>query len=332
MLKFILALTGALVAAQFPFACLAATKLIVGTVPTIGDGPLICAIEKGYFKEQDLEVELIGFRSGADMVPQIARGEIVLMGGGMSASFFNAIADGMPIRYFANRAQTPVFHQLILRKEVAARVKEIKDLKGLRLGFTGAGSQTEYETGKILAMAGLSMDDVDMKGMGMPETVLAITSGAIDGAILVPPLDSTAVRQGGVAFLDPDKVIGMKLEVSGMFYNLDWATKNRDVLDRFTTAYIKGARYYLDAARKGPNRSEVTDWLVKHTPIKDRTIYENMTWSEVNPDGAIIPESIMDMQDFYMKRGYLKKIVPVEAITDMGPVQRALAMVGVWGR
>jgi NitT/TauT family transport system substrate-binding protein len=220
----------------------------------------------------------------------------------------------------------------VLRKDVAPKVKEIKDLKGLRLGTTGAGAQTEYETAKVLAAGGLTIDDVDMKSLGMPETVLAITSGAIDGAILVPPLDTAAVRQGGVAFIDPDKIIGMKLEVSGMFYNLDWANKNRDVLDRFTVAYIKGARYYLDAVRKGPNRSEVTDWLVKHTPVKDRAIYENMAWTEVNPDGAILPESIEDMQDFYMKRGYLKRMVPVDSIVDTGPVRRALAKVGPYAK
>jgi NitT/TauT family transport system substrate-binding protein len=328
-MKIILAIAGALLAAQ---AASAATKLNIGTVPTIGDGALICAIEKGWFKEQDLDVELTSFRSGADMVPQIARGDIPLMGGGLSASFFNAIADGMPIRYFANRAQSPVHHQLVLRKDIAAKVKSVKDLKGLRLATTGAGAQTEYETAKVLESGGLTIDDVEMKSLGMPETVLALTSGAIDGAVLVPPLDRNAIQAGHVAFLDPDSVIGQKLEVSGMFYNLDWANKNRDVLDRFTVAYIKGARYYLQAVRKGPNHSEVVDYLIKHLPIKDRSIYEGMNWAEVNPDGAIVPENIVDMQNFYMKRGYLKKVVPVDAIADMGPVQRALAKVGPFGK
>ena len=33
-------------------------KLTLGTVPTVGDGPLICAIERGYFRELGLEVEI----------------------------------------------------------------------------------------------------------------------------------------------------------------------------------------------------------------------------------------------------------------------------------
>ncbi len=304
------------------------TRLVVGSVPTIGDGPLICAIERGYFREQGLDVEITPFRSGADMTPLIARGDIQLMGGGMSAALFNAIGDGMPVRYFANRAQTPAYHSLVLRKDVFARVKGIKDLKGLTLATTGAGSQTEYETAKILESGGLNIDDVEMKSLGMPETVLAIVNGAIDGAVLVPPLDENAVRAGAVRFLNPDDVAKQPFEISGMFYNSDWAAKNRDVLNRFSLAYLKGARCYLEAARHGPDRAEMIDGLIKHTPIKDRTIYENTAWAEVNANGAILPESILDMERFFASRGYIRNVVPIDRIVDPEPMRNALAKLG----
>ena len=319
---------GAALAAVLSTGAAAQTKLVVGSVPTIGDGPIICAIERGYFKEAGLDVEITPFRSGADMVPLIARGEIQLMGGGMSAALFNAIGDGMPIRYFANRARTPAYHSLVLRKEVAARVKSVKDLKGLTLAHTGAGSQTEYETAKILESAGLTLDDINLKSLGMPETVLAIVNGAVDGAVLVPPLDENAVRAGGVRYLDPDSVANMPFEISGMFYNADWAAKNREVVERFSLAYIRGARCYLEAVRHGPNRDEVVDQLIKHTPIKDRTIYETTRWAEVDPNGAILPASIMDMQKFFVARGEVKKAVPIEQIVDVEPVRKAMEKLG----
>lgn len=329
--KFAVASTG-LVMMFLSAAADAQTKLVIGTVPTVGDGPLICAMERGYFREQGLEVELAPFRSGADMVPMIARGEIQLMGGGMSASLFNALADGMPIRYFANRARTPGHHALVLRKEVAARVHGVKDLKGLTLGFTGAGSQTEYETAKVLAAAGLGVDDIQMKSLGMPETVTAMINGAIDGAILVPPFDEAAVRGGGSRLLDPDSVANMPFEISGMFYNLDWERKNVDVVDRFSLAYVKGARCYLEAARHGANRAEIIDYLVKDTPVKDRAVYENIEWAEIDPNGAILPASIEDMQKFFADRGYLKKVVPIDQIVDLEPMRKAVAKLGAAGK
>ncbi len=310
----------------------AADKIAIGSVATLGDGPLICAIERGYFREQNIEVDISSFRSGADMVPLIVRGDLQMMGGAMSASFFNAIADGMPIRYFSNRAQSPVHHALVLRKEVAARVREIKDLKGLRLAIIGTGSQTEYETAKVLAAGGLALEDIDTKSLGMPETVAALKGGAIDGGILVPPLDALAVRDGGVRFMDPDDVLRPPMEVSGIFYNLDWAKRNAETLDRFTLAYIKGARCFLEAAHHGPNRAELIGYLIKHTPITDPTVYEAMTWGDVNPDGAVNVESVMDMQDFYLGRGYVKQSLAPQKIIDLEPVRRAIAKLGAFGK
>jgi hypothetical protein len=36
----------------------------------------------------------------------------------------------------------------------------------------------------------------------------------------------------------------------------------------------------------------------------------------------------MDMQDFYIKRGYLQKKLSVDALFDPGPVERALKILG----
>ena len=310
----------------------AVDRIVIGSVATLGDGPLICAVERGYFREQDIEIDINAFKSGADMVPLMVRGDLQMMGGAMSASFFNAIADGMPIRYFSNRAQSPVHHALVLRKDIAPKVKAIKDLKGLRLATTGTGSQTEYETSKVLEAGGLRLEDVDTKGLGMPEIVAALRTGGVDGGILVPPLDELAVRDGGVRFLDPDEVLRPPMEVSGIFYNLDWARKNPDALDRFTFAYIKGARCFLEAAHHGANRAEVIGYLVKHTPIKDPKVYDAMTWGDANPDGAINVDSVMDMQAFYDRRGFLKRVLPMEEIVDLGPVSRALAKLGRYAR
>ena len=79
-------------------AASAQTKLVVGTVPNGGDGPLLCAMERGYFREQGIEIDLTPFKTASDMTPAMVRGDLVMMGGGVSASFFNSIAQKMPLR------------------------------------------------------------------------------------------------------------------------------------------------------------------------------------------------------------------------------------------
>lgn len=306
----------------------AATKLVIGTVPNVGDGATICAIERGYFREVDLEIDLTPFRTASDMTPLIVRGDLAMIGGGVSASYFNSVAQGMPLRYFINRAQSPVHHALVLRKEFESRVKTLRDVKGLRIGISATGAISEYELGKALEVVGLSLDDVDTKPLGAPQAVAALQNGAIDGAIFVPPFDAAAIKAGGYKLLEIDSTVKPRMEVGGLIYNTDWAAKNRDTLDRFALAHIRGGRCYLEALRGGPNRDEMIDYFVKYSPIKDRSIFADMVWTEINPDGRVMADSMMDQQEFFAKRGYVPKKSPIEALFDPGPVERALAKLG----
>lgn len=303
-------------------------KLTLGTVPTVGDGPLICAIERGYFRELGLEVELVPFQGVIQMMPLIVRGDLKMIGGTLSASYFNSVARGMPLRYFVNRARSPVWHGLIVTKALADKVKSVKDLKGRAVGVSGPGGFSEYELGRWLEDSGMSLDDVATKTMGMPESVAALSNGSLDSAIFVPPFDAAAIAGGGVKLLHVDEQLKLKPEVSGIIYNADWAAQNQDIVDRFTIAHIRGGRCYMEAARRGPNRAEMISYFVKHAVVKDPALYENQNWSELDRNGKIRVESLMDQQDFYLRRGYVQEKLPASRIVDEGPVQRALAKIG----
>ena len=303
----------------------AADRIVVGTVPNIGDGPLICAMERGYFRADGIEIDLTPFRTASEMTPMIARGDIALMGGGVSVSYFNGVSRGLPLRYFVNRAKAPVWQGLITRAGLADKVKTARDLKGLSIATTAAGGLSEYELGKTLESVGLSLDDVETKHLGMPESVIAVDNGAVDAAVFVPPFDTAAIKGGGRHLLYVDEAVKPRMEVSGLMYNTDWAAKNAGLLDRFTRAYIRGARCYLEAARNGANRDEVVDYFVKYSPVKDRAIFASMRWSEIDPDGRVAVDSLLDQQDFYKRRGYLGASSPIDALVDTNVVERALA-------
>ena len=304
-------------------------KVTVGTVPTVGDGPLICAIERGYFRDLGLDVELLPFPGVMQMTPLLARGDLKMMGGPVSASFFNGIARGLPLRYFVDRARSPVWHGLIVRKELANKVKTAHDIKGLTIGVSGPGGVSEYEVGKWLEGAGLRLSDIQTKTLGMPESVAAVLNGAIDGAVFVPPFDAAVIAGGGFKVLNLDESVSPRLEVSGIIYNSDWAQANMDVVDRFTVGHIKGGRCYMEAARRGPNRAEMIGYLVKYGVVKDPALYENQNWSELDRNGRIMVDSLIDQQDFYFRHGYVTEKLPASAIIDEGPVNRALAQIGV---
>ena len=320
-----LALCAAAVSAA-PAAAL--DKLVVGTVPTVGDGPIICAIERGYFRDLGLEVELASFPGVMQMTPLLAKGDLKMMGGPVSASFFNSIARGLPLRYFIDRARSPVWHGLIMRKGLAGRINGPGDLKGMTIGVSGPGGVSEYELGKWLESAGGKLDDVQTKTLGMPESVAAVANGAIDGAVFVPPFDAAAIQAGGSKVLHIDERVKPRIEVSGVIYNSDWAAKNMDVVDRFAIGHIKGGRCYMEAARRGPNRAEMIGYLVKYGAIKEPALYENQNWSELDRNGRTMLDSLLDQQDFFVRHGYVERRLSAAEVYDGGPVARALAAIG----
>src|SRR5207237_8410593 len=69
-----------------------------GTAGLIGEAGVFDAIDKGYFREEGLEVELIPFRVSAEMTAPLATGEVAFGSMGLDASLFNAVERGIPLK------------------------------------------------------------------------------------------------------------------------------------------------------------------------------------------------------------------------------------------
>ena len=113
----------------------AATKIIAGTVflsSTVWAE--FVADAKGYFKERDLDVEIIATRSSSKAVQQLTAGSIHVGSSGIP-DYLRAIDQGAPIKIFKNQIGTPPY--TIFAK---AGIKSIADLKGKRVP-TGYASQ-----------------------------------------------------------------------------------------------------------------------------------------------------------------------------------------------
>ena len=69
------ALAGVL-AANFAIAAQAADKVAVGTGGSASDAPFYIAYDRGFFKEEGLDVDLIVLDSGAKVIAPLGTGEL----------------------------------------------------------------------------------------------------------------------------------------------------------------------------------------------------------------------------------------------------------------
>src|SRR5262249_11632953 len=101
-----LVLTSALAAAfaaQLVAAALAADKVKVGTGGSASDAPFYIAQDKGFFKDEGLDVDLIVLDSGAKVIAPLGTGELDVGSGALSVGFWNAMLRGVKFRIVADR-------------------------------------------------------------------------------------------------------------------------------------------------------------------------------------------------------------------------------------
>ena len=87
------------------FACAsAADQVRIGISRTISDAGYYIADAKGLFREEGLEVSIIGFNSAAQMIAPLGTGDLEVGGGTVSAGFYNAVGRGILMKIVADQA------------------------------------------------------------------------------------------------------------------------------------------------------------------------------------------------------------------------------------
>src|SRR3979409_746538 len=75
--------------------------LKVGAIGAVSDAGIFIAQEKGYFKDEGLDVEIVGFKAAPQILPAIATGEVQVSGSAVTPALFNAIQRGVEMKIVA---------------------------------------------------------------------------------------------------------------------------------------------------------------------------------------------------------------------------------------
>src|SRR4030095_15892057 len=144
------------------------TTVKVGMARSVSNAAELIAIEKGYFREHGIKLDIDLLDCSAHAIALLAQNRYQIIAGGISAGYFNALEKELPIAIVADRVSTPIGHNLMLRPDLKDQVKEIRQLKGKVIASKGPGSVSTYETGKMLETVGLSIADVEIKILPFP--------------------------------------------------------------------------------------------------------------------------------------------------------------------
>lgn len=120
-------------------------------------GPLFVAQEKGYFKEQGLDVEFVAPANPNDP-PKLVAAKKADIAVSYQPQHQMQVAEGLPLVRIATLVATPLNSLVVLAD---SDIKSIADLKGKTVGYSVGGFETVLLK-VMLEKEGLSLDDVKL--------------------------------------------------------------------------------------------------------------------------------------------------------------------------
>lgn len=156
---------------------------------SILDMPYMIARDRGLFREEGLEPQLIFLRAG--LTPQ------VLLAGGIdfataTGTGISAAVSGADVRLIYALTDRPSFDLITL-----PTITSVQQLRGKKLGVSGVGALADILARQILVANHVPVDQVTFLPLGTSDvTYLALKAGTIDATMLQIPQKFFAVDDG----------------------------------------------------------------------------------------------------------------------------------------
>jgi len=212
----------------------------VAMLPVLEALPFYVAIEKGYFNDQKVKVELVPAASAAARDQLMQAGQVDAMVNDItSLMFYNKDKVNVVAVRFA-RVATATYPQYRILAAKDSGIKDANGLKGVPIAIS-EGSVIEYIVDRLLKEAGLKKDEI--KKVAIPnitDRLAALNTGAVKAAGVPDPASSAAIAAGATVVLDDSKY--PQYGNSIISFSASFVQKNPEAVKNFMIAFEKAVK------------------------------------------------------------------------------------------
>src|SRR5512134_3419481 len=255
--------------------------------------PLTIAEQKGFFKDEGLDVNIVDFAGGARALQAVVGGSADVVSGAFEHNI-NMQAKGQPMRAFVLQGRAPQI-VLAVSTKTMPNFKSVADLKGKKIGVSAPGSSTNIMANYVLAKSGLKPSDVSYVGVGVSQgAVAALRSGQIDAISNLDPVITILARSNDIKIVsdtrdvaEADKVFGGPMPAATLYAPISFIEKNPNTVQALTNAIVRANKLIQQS---GP--SDIVRVVPESYLLGDRAIYIDAflkAQKALSPDG-MIPE------------------------------------------
>jgi NitT/TauT family transport system substrate-binding protein len=306
----------------------------VGSIGTVAERGLFIGLDRGYFAEEGLDVELVPSRTITDSIPSLLTGELQYCTGGAEPALFNAALRGVGVKIvnyniFVGRGE--LSSGFVVRQDVidGGRYREPTDLKDLTVALPPGSGTPQVFLEHIMEQAGSTLADAQIVPLPFPDMVPAITNRGVEAAFLAEPFISVLERQGTAQLSLPTGVLQPEMAANVLVISPPFADQQPEAARRFMAAHLRGQRDYYRAIQKNDGgRDDIIQILIKYTPIKDSNLYDKLLTSPVDPNLEMDERLLNAVQDFYLRHGVVPQRLEAKQVVDRSYADYALQRLG----
>lgn len=282
-------------------------KIVIGlSSVNIAFLPVYVTQEKGFFKDEGLDVQFVMFNSGSTNLQSLMGGDIQMMGsafvetlGGRAAGFdiknFWGICNLMPFELYSH-----------------ANFRSLKEAKGKRFAISRYGSLTDFLTRATLQHHGVDPKEVTILQIGStPARFAALAAGAVDASVVWFPVTEIAKGQGYRKLFDL-KDIFPEWPYETFAARESWLAKERGDVTKFLRAYQRGVKHTWD------NKDDAVRAMRKY--VKIDPAYAPAGYDQYRTsfplNGTIAEKTIPTVIDQEFDNGRLKRRLTVDELID----------------
>jgi NitT/TauT family transport system substrate-binding protein len=289
------------------------TKITVGVLPVADMAPLYLGIEKGFFREEGLDVETQLAQGGAAIVPAVLSNDFQF-GFGNNVSLMIARSKGIPMRIVTEGVQGATdpesSDQNGLVVAADSDIRGVEDLAGRTFAVTTLKNLAEVTIRQTLEKAGVDDSGIRFIEMAFPDMNPAVQKGRADVAWTGEPFVTLAKAEGMRNVIDPMAATTPRLSIATFFGADPYLKENPEVAEGFATAMNRSLDYAQE--HKDEARAIVPSFTSLEGDVLEKTTLADWT-SELNVESIRLTAELARKYRVLEKDIDLAELLPEDA-------------------
>ncbi|WP_158920561.1 ABC transporter substrate-binding protein [Streptomyces sp. NBRC 109706] len=306
------------------------TTVRFGSVGGLTDAGLYLADERGYFEEAGIEVTFERMDSGPALTNAIATGQLDAAGISVTPGLYSAFTQNIDMQVVGDKQSLREGFsatRLVARPELvgAGTEESLENLRGRTVAVSATASGAYLLLNDLLEAHGMTLDDIEVTELSYANMSGALSSGAIDGAVMLEPFLAQALDSGDAELVSDllEVVPPEGITLVPLVYGQDFID-DAETAQNFMNAYVRGVRDYNAAFGQAEVDQDVIELIAERADVPPELVRQASPGG-LHPDQLVNVDYLGHLQDFFVEQDLLREPIDVADMVDSSFAEAAVA-------